>query len=74
MGQSTTGRRVTVTWPSGFGIMTYSDPGERERMIHRKKTHQVMVGDVAVGGDAPVSVQSMTTTLTTDIDATVQQI
>ena len=33
-----------------------------------------MVGNVAVGGDAPVSVQSMTTTLTTDIDATVAQI
>jgi len=33
-----------------------------------------MVGDVAVGGDAPIAVQSMTNTLTTDIDATVAQI
>ncbi len=40
----------------------------------RKKTRQVMVGDVAVGGDAPVTVQSMTTTKTADVDATLQQI
>ena len=33
-----------------------------------------MVGDVAVGGDAPISVQSMTNTLTTDVKATVKQI
>jgi len=33
-----------------------------------------MVGDVAVGGDAPIAVQSMTNTLTTDIDATVAQV
>ncbi|MHC5110390.1 MAG: flavodoxin-dependent (E)-4-hydroxy-3-methylbut-2-enyl-diphosphate synthase [Planctomycetota bacterium] len=43
-------------------------------MIPRRKTHQVMVGDVAIGGDAPVSVQSMTSTYTYDIDATVGQI
>jgi (E)-4-hydroxy-3-methylbut-2-enyl-diphosphate synthase len=40
----------------------------------RRKTRQIMVGKVAVGGDAPVSVQSMTTTPTTDINATLQQI
>jgi (E)-4-hydroxy-3-methylbut-2-enyl-diphosphate synthase len=40
----------------------------------RRRSRQVMVGDVPVGGDAPVSVQSMTTTLTADIDATLQQI
>ena len=33
-----------------------------------------MVGKVAVGGDAPISVQSMTTTQTTDINGTLQQI
>lgn len=43
-------------------------------MIHRKKTNQVAIGDRFIGGDAPILVQSMTTTLTTDIDATVQQI
>src|SRR5438874_8746176 len=42
--------------------------------VARRKTRQVHVGDVAVGGDAPVSVQSMTTTKTADIDATLQQI
>src|SRR5690242_13682023 len=40
----------------------------------RRKSRQISVGSVAVGGDAPVSVQSMTTTLTSDINATLQQI
>jgi (E)-4-hydroxy-3-methylbut-2-enyl-diphosphate synthase len=40
----------------------------------RKKTRKIKVGSVEVGGDAPVSVQSMTTTKTTDINATLQQI
>ncbi|WP_084127189.1 flavodoxin-dependent (E)-4-hydroxy-3-methylbut-2-enyl-diphosphate synthase [Demequina sp. NBRC 110054] len=40
----------------------------------RKKTRQIKVGDVLVGGDAPVSVQTMTTTKTHDINATLQQI
>lgn len=40
----------------------------------RRKTRKIKVGKVEVGGDAPVSVQSMTTTPTTDINATLQQI
>ncbi len=40
----------------------------------RRKSRQIMVGNVPVGGDAPVSVQSMTTTLTADVNATLQQI
>ena len=40
----------------------------------RRKTRQIQVGKVGVGGDAPVSVQSMTTTLTADVNATLQQI
>ena len=40
----------------------------------RRRSRQIRVGKVLVGGDAPVSVQSMTTTPTTDIDATLQQI
>src|SRR6478609_5422128 len=40
----------------------------------RRPTRQIKVGKVLVGGDAPVSVQSMTTTLTSDINATLQQI
>jgi len=40
----------------------------------RRKTRQIMVGAVAVGGDAPVSVQSMTTTKTADVEGTLQQI
>ncbi|MFJ2669162.1 flavodoxin-dependent (E)-4-hydroxy-3-methylbut-2-enyl-diphosphate synthase [Streptomyces sp. NPDC087525] len=40
----------------------------------RRRTRTVQVGSVAVGGGAPVSVQTMTTTLTADVDATLQQI
>ena len=40
----------------------------------RRKTRQIKVGKVGVGGDAPISVQSMTTTLTSDVNATLQQI
>src|SRR3954449_11677465 len=40
----------------------------------RRRTRQIKVGKVLVGGGAPVSVQSMTTTLTSDINATLQQI
>ena len=42
--------------------------------ITRRKSRQIHIGSVAVGGDAPVSVQSMTTTDTADVDATVAQI
>ncbi len=44
------------------------------RQIHRRKSRQIMVGSVAVGGDAPITVQSMTNTLTSDVAATVAQI
>ena len=44
------------------------------RTINRRKSKQIYVGDVLVGGDAPISVQSMTNTLTTDIAGTVKQI
>lgn len=43
-------------------------------MFERRKTRAVKVGKVTIGGDAPVSVQSMTTTKTTDIYPTLQQI
>ncbi|WP_330321047.1 flavodoxin-dependent (E)-4-hydroxy-3-methylbut-2-enyl-diphosphate synthase [Streptomyces clavifer] len=43
-------------------------------LADRRVTRQIQVGSVAVGGDAPVSVQSMTTTRTSDIGATLQQI
>jgi (E)-4-hydroxy-3-methylbut-2-enyl-diphosphate synthase len=42
--------------------------------IIRRQSKQIMVGDVPVGGDAPITVQSMTNTLTTDVAATVAQI
>src|SRR3954471_13776750 len=40
----------------------------------RRKTRQIQVGKVGVGSDFPISVQSMTTTLTADVNATLQQI
>lgn len=43
-------------------------------MIERRKSRQIRVGKVAVGGDAPISVQSMTNTLTADAEATLAQI
>jgi (E)-4-hydroxy-3-methylbut-2-enyl-diphosphate synthase len=44
------------------------------REIIRRKSRQIYVGDVPVGGDAPISVQSMTNTLTSDAKATIEQI
>ena len=44
------------------------------RIIIRRKTKVIKVGNVAVGGDSQISVQSMTNTLTTDIKNTINQI
>ena len=44
------------------------------RQIHRRRARQIHVGKVPVGGDAPITVQSMTNTLTTDVAATIGQI
>ena len=46
----------------------------REAQIKRRQTRRIFVGKVAVGGDAPISVQSMTNTPTVDVAATVAQI
>ena len=44
------------------------------RDIKRRKTKVIKVGDIKIGGDNPISVQSMTNTLTTDIKSTINQI
>jgi (E)-4-hydroxy-3-methylbut-2-enyl-diphosphate synthase len=44
------------------------------RDIHRRKSRQIHVGNVPVGGDAPITVQTMTNTLTSDAAATINQI
>lgn len=44
------------------------------RDIHRRKSRQIRVGNVPVGGDAPITVQTMTNTLTADAKATIAQI
>ena len=44
------------------------------RDIQRRKSRQIFVGKVPVGGDAPITVQTMTTTLTTDVQGTIDQV
>ncbi|OAN92248.1 flavodoxin-dependent (E)-4-hydroxy-3-methylbut-2-enyl-diphosphate synthase [Sulfitobacter geojensis] len=44
------------------------------RNIYRRKSRQIMVGNVPVGGDAPITVQTMTNTLTTDVKGTIAQV
>ncbi|MFE9394355.1 flavodoxin-dependent (E)-4-hydroxy-3-methylbut-2-enyl-diphosphate synthase [Streptomyces flavidovirens] len=61
---------MTVGEPVALGL-----PGLPARPLAvRRASRRIQVGSVAVGGDAPVSVQSMTTTRTSDIGATLQQI
>jgi len=54
----------------GFFKKTFGE----ERMIKRKKTKRIYVGDVPIGDGAPIAVQSMTNTDTKDIEATLEQI
>ena len=56
--------------PIGLGI----PEGPPPTLAERRKTRQLMVGNVGVGSEHPISVQSMTTTKTHDINATLQQI
>ena len=44
------------------------------RNIYRRKSRKIFVGGVGVGGDAPISVQSMTNTITSDVSSTLDQI
>lgn len=55
-------------------ILTLPQTGLDSFKDNRRKTRQVMVGNVAVGGGAPISVQSMTKTKTGDVKATLEQI
>ncbi len=64
-----------------LGIPTVGAPGPHSGaadvpppLAPRRQSRQIMVGSVPVGGGSPVSVQSMTTTLTSDVNATLQQI
>ena len=61
-----------MSTPVGLGLPTHAE--EVPVLAPRRKTRQLMVGGVGVGSDYPVSVQSMTTTKTHDINATLQQI
>ena len=61
-----------MSTPVGLGLPTQAE--EVPVLAPRRKTRQLMVGSVGVGSDYPVSVQSMTTTKTHDINTTLQQI
>ncbi|MEY3576084.1 MAG: 4-hydroxy-3-methylbut-2-en-yl diphosphate synthase [Actinomycetota bacterium] len=63
----TTPSNSPVATPGGSPVAT---PGK----FPRRSTRQIHVGKVAVGGDAPISVQSMTITKTADVEGTLQQI
>jgi (E)-4-hydroxy-3-methylbut-2-enyl-diphosphate synthase len=54
--------------------MSLGMPSVPNKLADRRVSRRIQVGSVAVGGDAPVSVQSMTTTVTADVGATLQQI
>ncbi|MFI1971165.1 flavodoxin-dependent (E)-4-hydroxy-3-methylbut-2-enyl-diphosphate synthase, partial [Streptomyces cinnamoneus] len=60
---------MATTEPLSLGV-----PQVPARLAVRRPSRRIQVGSVPVGGDAPVSVQSMTTTRTSDIGATLQQI
>ncbi len=63
-------RMIVVTSPVGLGMPT----GPAAVLAPRRKTRQLHVGSVGVGSDFPVSVQSMTTTKTHEVNTTLQQI
>ena len=63
-------RALRDTSPGSIGVM----PHPRGSLTERRPTRSIQVGDVPVGGGAPVTVQSMTTTKTADVDGTLSQI
>ena len=63
--------RVTVVC---CGSVFVANAYRSYRAIQRRRCRQIMVGTVPVGGDAPISVQTMTNSLTSDVPATMAQI
>src|SRR6266700_2599385 len=57
-----------------LGICCLSEANQWSSRIMRRKSRQIHVGNVAIGGEAPIVVQSMTTTYTRDVECTVAQI
>jgi (E)-4-hydroxy-3-methylbut-2-enyl-diphosphate synthase len=56
------------------GVIMSHNPVRPWRNIDRRKSRQIRVGKVLVGGDAPISVQTMTNTITSDVKATIEQV
>jgi (E)-4-hydroxy-3-methylbut-2-enyl-diphosphate synthase len=73
---SPTGSVSTAGTGSSIGLGLPSMPADREVPVlaPRRRTRQLDVGGVGVGSEHPISVQSMTTTVTADVNATLQQI
>jgi (E)-4-hydroxy-3-methylbut-2-enyl-diphosphate synthase len=61
-----------LSYSSKFILLIYFH--YEKKMIKRYPTNKIYVGDVAIGGDAPISVQSMTFSKTRDVQATINQI
>src|SRR6266566_7011138 len=57
-----------------LGICCLSEANQWSSRVMRRKSRQIHVGNVAIGGDAPIAVQSMTTTYTRDVESTLTQI
>src|SRR5262249_30671000 len=69
------GDRAPPIWPAGMPPAGWGTPEPPPPVLApRRKTRQIQVGKVGVGSDHPISVQSMTTTLTADVNTTLQQI
>ena len=60
--QQMTQKELAEQWKQGVQIM------------YRNQTKEVRIGDVVIGGDHPIAIQSMTNTRTEDVEATVEQI
>src|SRR6476660_9940305 len=70
----TVGGRVSLLLHAGIPISGAMSAIRPWRSIERRKSRQIMVGNVPVGGDAPITVQTMTNTPTEDVAATIDQI
>src|SRR5215472_12373114 len=70
------GMPATPPFPVGGNQPAFPVGGNQPAapLAERRKSRQLMVGNVPVGGGAPITVQSMTTTLTANVNATLQQI
>ena len=70
----TAGKRKTYYRFKSGQLITIKNMKELIQLTNKRPTRQIMVGNVPIGGDSPISIQTMTTTLTHDVDATLAQV